>query len=311
MTEITKEQSFVMYDSFIQAAKGLDDATFKKCILKIRDYAIDGDDTPSDSPVINVILTLVKPNIDAARRRRDASRKNGSKGKEFGNLGGRRATSTDETPNEPLDNPYVTPSEPLNVDVDRNVDANVNNNSNVDVNVNADAYVNQDSNADENENRNVEYQPTPTISHVDRVATSDKEATTSNISSMSYGTTQSVDRKVEAYPQRKEVSDAPRVTTILDKYKSDLAKNLQVLFEYDANHLTFDDRSKAALREATNIQMALNNDGNFERAKAQIQRIRNQQRAKMGLAPAQYEYNSYPSEDQRDYDIPFFDDDEE
>lgn len=305
MTDNNREQSFVMYDSFIQAAKELDDATFKKCILKIRDYAIDGDDSPTDSNIINVILTLVKPNIDAARKRRDASKRNGEKGKEFGVLGGRTKKTTDETPSKPLDNPYVTPSKPLNVDVDRNVDENVNVNEdrNVEVNVNE----NENAVVDDEENRNENNQSNP-ILHVDRSNTCDKATTTSTLSSMSYDSTQ-VDgnRKVEANPQQQRTSDAPKVTTILEKLKSELAKNLQVLYEYDAKHLPFDERSKAALRAATEAQMALNNDGDFERAKTQIQSIRNQQRAQMGLSP-QY---GYASNNQRSYDIPYFDDDEE
>ena len=39
-----KKKSFVMYDSFLAAMKHLNDAEFRECVLKIRDYALEGVD---------------------------------------------------------------------------------------------------------------------------------------------------------------------------------------------------------------------------------------------------------------------------
>ena len=64
-----KKKSFVMYDSFLEAMKHLNDAEFRECVLKIRDYALDGVDEESSSPMVNVIMELAKPNLDSARRR--------------------------------------------------------------------------------------------------------------------------------------------------------------------------------------------------------------------------------------------------
>ena len=37
-----RKESFVMYESFIDAASYLDGNDFKECVLKIRDYALYG-----------------------------------------------------------------------------------------------------------------------------------------------------------------------------------------------------------------------------------------------------------------------------
>jgi hypothetical protein len=87
MTKKNEKRSFVMYDSFMSAMKHLSDAEFRECMLKISDYALDGVDEESSSPMVNVIMELVKPNLDAANKRYDACVENGKKGAEYGKLG--------------------------------------------------------------------------------------------------------------------------------------------------------------------------------------------------------------------------------
>ncbi|MBP3497667.1 MAG: hypothetical protein J6K33_07535 [Alistipes sp.] len=128
-----KKKSFVMYDSFLEAMKHLNDAEFRECVLKIRDYALEGVDEESSSPMVNVIMELAKPNLDSAKRRYMASVENGKKGAEFGKLGGAPKGNQNARKN----NPQSTPKQPLDVDVNDNVE--VDENEEVNVEVDADA----------------------------------------------------------------------------------------------------------------------------------------------------------------------------
>jgi hypothetical protein len=125
-----------MYDSFMSAMKHLSDAEFRECMLKISDYALDGVDEESSSPMVNVIMELVKPNLDAANKRYDACVENGKKGAEYGKLGGAPKGNQNARKKQPL-------KQPLNVDVEENVNNDVNLNEkekdNVEVNKDADA----------------------------------------------------------------------------------------------------------------------------------------------------------------------------
>ena len=107
-----ERQSFVMYASFLEAAEQLEADAFKECVLKLRDYALFGEEVYSKHPVVNAILTMAKPNINAAAARYQRCVENGSKGKEYGSMGGRpRRGETKEdydarkgkTPRKPLD----------------------------------------------------------------------------------------------------------------------------------------------------------------------------------------------------------------
>lgn len=137
MSSKNEKRSFVMYDSFLEAMKHLNDAEFRECVLRIRDYALEGNEEESESPMVNVIMALAKPNLDSAKRRYMASVENGKKGAEFGKLGGAPKGNQNARKN----NPQSTPKQPLDVDVneDVEVDENVNENEEVNVEVDADA----------------------------------------------------------------------------------------------------------------------------------------------------------------------------
>jgi hypothetical protein len=132
------KRSFVMYDSFLEAMKHLNDVEFRECVLKIRDYALEGIEEESEYPMVNVIMSLAKPNLDSARRRYMASVENGKKGAEFGELGGAPKGNKNASKKQPL-------KQPLNVDVDDNEDAYVDvyvyEDVNIDADVNADATI--------------------------------------------------------------------------------------------------------------------------------------------------------------------------
>ena len=135
MTSKNDKKSFVFYDSFLSAMKHLNDAEFRECVLRIRDYALDGVDEESRSPMVNVIMELAKPNLDSARRRYIASVENGKKGAEFGKLGGAPKGNQNARKN----NPQSTPKQPLDADVNADVEEDVNENEEVNVEVDADA----------------------------------------------------------------------------------------------------------------------------------------------------------------------------
>ena len=131
MIKKNEKRSFVMYDSFLEAAKHLNDAEFRECVMKIRDYALEGIDEESESPMVNVIMAMAKPNLDSARKRYIASVENGKKGAEFGKLGGAPKGNQNARKN----NPQSTLKQPLDVDVNDDVEEDVNENEEVNVEV--------------------------------------------------------------------------------------------------------------------------------------------------------------------------------
>ena len=139
MAKKEEKRSFVMYDSFLAAMKHLNDSEFRECVMRIRDYALEGIDEESQSPYVNIILAMAKPNLDSARRRYMASVENGKKGAEFGELGGAPKGNKNASKKQPL-------KQPLDVDVDDNVNEDVD--VDVDVNVEVDDYTNADVNND-------------------------------------------------------------------------------------------------------------------------------------------------------------------
>ena len=109
MISKNEKKSFVFYDSFLSAMKHLNDAEFRECVLKIRDYALEGVDEESSSPMVNVIMAMAKPNLDSARRRYMASVENGKKGAEYGKLGGAPKGNQNARKNDP----QSTPKQPM------------------------------------------------------------------------------------------------------------------------------------------------------------------------------------------------------
>ena len=100
--------SFVFYASFKEALELVPNEEYAGCVRCVLEYAFNGNDI-SKTQMEKIIMALVKPQIDANRKRR----KNGEKGKEFGSLGGR-----------PKKNPIGVISETPNVNVNGNVNVN-------------------------------------------------------------------------------------------------------------------------------------------------------------------------------------------
>ena len=151
------KRSFVMYDSFLEAMKHLNDSEFRECVMRIRDYALEGIDEESQSPYVNIILAMAKPNLDSARRRYMASVENGKKGAEFGELGGAPKGNKNASKKQPL-------KQPLDVDVDVDVDDNDNVNEDVDVDVDVNVNVEVDDYTNADVNNDAESTPTGLVS---------------------------------------------------------------------------------------------------------------------------------------------------
>ncbi len=79
-----EKQSFVMYNSFIEAASNLELAQRWECIERLRDYALYDKDEKSENWGVNIVMEMAKPLLDTAKKRYKACVKNGNKGKEFG-----------------------------------------------------------------------------------------------------------------------------------------------------------------------------------------------------------------------------------
>lgn len=120
------KNSFVFYDSFLSAMKHLNDSEFRECVMKIRDYALEGIDEESQSPYVNIILALAKPNLDSAKRRYMASVENGKKGADYGKLGGAPKGNQNARKKQPQ-------KQPLDVDANEDVDVNEDENDDIDV----------------------------------------------------------------------------------------------------------------------------------------------------------------------------------
>ena len=119
-----KRDSFIFYASFWDAIKELPRDVQGEVLTAVIEYGLYGETTEQLKPVARVIVTLIKPQIDANNKRYE----NGVKGAEHGKKGGRPKKekpqdNPKETPKKPQDNPKETP----------NVNDNVNDNDNVNV----------------------------------------------------------------------------------------------------------------------------------------------------------------------------------
>lgn len=95
-----KPNSFIMYRSFVEALRKLNSDQLYETFFAIADYALDGIEPVQNQlePISGVVYELVKPQLDANRRKRENGAKGaefGYKGAEFGKRGGRPKTKND------------------------------------------------------------------------------------------------------------------------------------------------------------------------------------------------------------------------
>lgn len=101
-----KKSSFVFYGSWWEAIKNLPRDVQGDVLTSIIEYGLYGETTDNLKPITKAMLAMVKPQIDANRKRFE----NGKKGVEYGILGGRpKKNNPKETPKKPQNNPKITP----------------------------------------------------------------------------------------------------------------------------------------------------------------------------------------------------------
>ena len=98
--------SMVFYRSFFDAVEDCDDETTAAIFRALCMYGLYGEEIPLEGEAAR-LFRLMKPQIDANNRRKEAGRKNGPKGAEYGILGksfgvlGGRPKNPDKTPAKP------------------------------------------------------------------------------------------------------------------------------------------------------------------------------------------------------------------
>ena len=75
-------ESFVFYRSFAEAIKALDDKSAKELLTALCDYALDDKEVELDNPILKAMFSLIKPQVDANNRKREAGKKGGRPKKE-------------------------------------------------------------------------------------------------------------------------------------------------------------------------------------------------------------------------------------
>ncbi len=178
MNENEQTLSFVMYESFFEAADELqlDYTSLGEFVARLRDYVIYGEEHRSEDGKVNALLALAKPLVKASANRHKNAVKggdHGNKGADYGHLGGRpRTGETKEEANErrrkerelkeqepvqepqpvakpqpavetrenPKINPNENPENPLNVNDKLNEKFNVNENYNDNLKDNVEKY---------------------------------------------------------------------------------------------------------------------------------------------------------------------------
>lgn len=128
-------ESVVFYRSFLEATEELPAEDFKRCVMAILRYGLDGE-VPTTSGIEKTIFIMAKPQIDKNNQRYENGKKGGRP---------KNQEETEEKPNDnqsetkvkPKHNQTETEQEPI-VDFSKpNVNVNVNVNENDNVNANA------------------------------------------------------------------------------------------------------------------------------------------------------------------------------
>ena len=121
MTE-NKRDSMVFFASYYEAAKNLDDATFKTFISTVMEYGIYGTEPKNLDPISNMAFLLMRPSIDNAKARYENAVENGKRGgAPLGNKNRKKAdASTNIQPNSTNIQPNSTNIQPNSTNIQPN-----------------------------------------------------------------------------------------------------------------------------------------------------------------------------------------------
>lgn len=131
--EEERKKAFVVFASTYEAAKYLSLEQKGELFEKLGAYSLEGKEVHSNNPMIDVILKMTIPNMDAAERRHQTAIENGakSKGKDFPNIGRPRKGETREEYDarrmervRKLEEGAENPQKPLNKNTNTDIDKN-------------------------------------------------------------------------------------------------------------------------------------------------------------------------------------------
>ena len=117
------KESFVFYKSFYEAIKNVPEEEQLKLYKAICEYSFEGKDILPEG-IAKAMFILIKPNLDSANARYEASVENGKKG-------GRPKKETQQKPKQNPDETQTEPNSNLNVNDNVDVDDNVNDNEEI------------------------------------------------------------------------------------------------------------------------------------------------------------------------------------
>ncbi len=146
---MAENQSFVFYRSFADALEKMEPEECKACLMSLCSYALDGEER-ADTPISGMFLSLVKPQIDANTKRREAGRRGGKANGSTAEANGSKAKQNEANPKQSEANVKQSEANRSNVEANgskaKQNEANpkqseANANANVNANVNANANV--------------------------------------------------------------------------------------------------------------------------------------------------------------------------
>lgn len=118
--------SFVFYRSFLDGAEDLDPETFKRLMMAIMKYALDGEDDDTLTGLERTVYVSWKANVDSAIKRRENGKGGGRPKSENHRLADEKPMVTEEKTNGYDGENHRLADEKPNVNVNVNVNDNVN-----------------------------------------------------------------------------------------------------------------------------------------------------------------------------------------
>lgn len=135
---MAENQSFVFYRSFADALEKMEPEECKACLMSLCSYALDGEER-ADTPISGMFLSLVKPQIDANTKRREAGRRGGKANGSTAEANGskvKQARSKTKQTEANRSNVEANGSKPKQIEANpKQSEANANANANVNANV--------------------------------------------------------------------------------------------------------------------------------------------------------------------------------
>ena len=152
-----RKKAFIVFaSSYEEAMKYLTQEQRGEYFELLGRFAFYDEEVHSKIPMVDMLLGMTIPNMIAAEKRHQIAVENGTKGKAFGKQGGRPRKN--ET--EGIINPKITPNKPLNIDIDKykdiEVDINKDKNRDKDKNIDIDKEINKNKDNNKNIDKDIE-----------------------------------------------------------------------------------------------------------------------------------------------------------